>query len=118
MALRFAVGPAAEASIRQACNCVRSQVTLRFAVGDRVACLTNSPTDDPEDDEWAVGTVSAVFHREPQFPPDHCVPYQVRLDAGGAVFVPEDDDELVRSLADDGHGERLAVAVSDRLAVS
>ena len=41
--------------------------------------------------------ISVCFHREPQFPPGHYVPYQVKLLKGGAVFVPEDDDELIRA---------------------
>jgi len=74
----------------------KATTTLRFAVGDKVKCLTASG-DAAEDDVWSDGTISVCFHREPQFPPDHFVPYQVKLDKGSAVFVPEDDDALIRA---------------------
>jgi hypothetical protein len=47
--------------------------------------------------EYSPGTVSAVFHREPTFPPAHVVPYQVRLKSGSAVYVPADSDDFVRA---------------------
>jgi len=69
---------------------------FRFGIGDKVLCLTKSGGGE-EPDEWSAGVVSIVCHREPQFPPGHYVPYQVRLARGGAVFVPDDDEELIRA---------------------
>ena len=63
---------------------------LRFALGDTVLVKV-APT------EFSEGTVSAVFHKEPQFPPGHVVPYQVRLVRGGAVYAPADTDDFVRA---------------------
>ena len=63
---------------------------LRFALGDGVRVKT-AP------DEFSSGVISAVFHKEPQFPPGHVVPYQVRLTSGVVVYVPADTDEYVRS---------------------
>ena len=63
---------------------------LRFAVGEAVIVKT-APT------EFSAGVVSAVFHKEPQFPPAHVVPYQVRLASGSAVYVPADTDDFVRT---------------------
>ena len=74
----------------------KANTTLRFEVGANVQCLTKSGGEG-EEDEWSDGVVSIIFHREPQFPPDHFVPYQVKLARGGAVFVPEDSDELIRA---------------------
>jgi len=61
---------------------------LRFALGDAVRVKT-TPS------EYGAGKVSAVFHREPQFPPGHVVPYQVRLGNGTTVYVPADTDDFV-----------------------
>jgi len=63
--------------------------TLRFKVGDAVLAKT-SPT------EYALGTVKAIFHKEPQFPPGHVVPYQVVLESGSTVYVPADTDGFVK----------------------
>ena len=67
-----------------------TSTTLRFAVGDTVICRTA-----PED--YSLGVIAAVFHREPQFPPGHFVPYQVKLQSGGYVYVPADRDLYVRT---------------------
>jgi len=65
-----------------------ASTTLRFKVGDRVQAKS-SPT------EYALGTVKAVFHKEPQFPPGHVVPYQVQFESGSTVYVPADVDAFV-----------------------
>ena len=67
-----------------------STTTLRFALGDEVEVTTS---DDPH----ANGVISAVFHKEPAFPPDHLVPYQIKLDSGAHVYVPQDTLAFVRS---------------------
>ena len=41
------------------------------------------------------GTIVNVFHKEPQFPPGHVVPYQVKLDSGTTVYVPADSPDFV-----------------------
>lgn len=73
---------------------------LRFAVGDSVAVKT-APS------EFSPGEVAATFHREPQFPPGHVVPYQVRLASGSAVYVPADTDDFVRAQTTSHSGGRV-----------
>jgi hypothetical protein len=42
------------------------------------------------------------------------VPYQVKLDGGGSVFVPEDEDDLIRKLpVDEGDGAEIADAMAE-----
>ena len=67
---------------------------LRFALSERVLVKTAPETYSP-------GAVCATFHKEPHFPPNHVVPYQVRLDSGAAVYVPADTDEFVKAAAVD-----------------
>ena len=69
--------------------------TLRFKVGDVVLCRTGVSGDLQE---FTKGTVSKTFHKEPQFPPGHFVPYQVKLENGSAVYTPSDTDDFVRAL--------------------
>ena len=72
--------------------------TLRFKVGDTV--LAKSSATD-----FSKGVVKAIFHKEPQFPPGHVVPYQIQLEGeGGAegttVYSPADTDDFVRPIGD------------------
>ena len=46
---------------------------------------------------FSLGTISATFHKEAQFPPGHLVPYQVKLASGSAVYVPADTADFVKS---------------------
>lgn len=90
--------------------------TRRFAAGDRVACAVEDVTDDYS--RWAPGTVIQVdFSLEDdakRLLPDHRkwdgassrVPYWVKLDNGGLVFVHRDDHWLVRDLALQAEGPR------------
>ena len=48
---------------------------LRFAVGDAIECRASA-------DGYTAGVVNATFHKEPQFPPGHVVPYQVQWSEG------------------------------------
>jgi len=69
--------------------------TLRFKVGDEVECLASA-------EGYSSGTITQTFHREPQFPPGHVVPYQIKLtsgaNAGSCVYVPADVDDFVRKV--------------------
>lgn len=67
----------------------KHRLRLRFGIGDRVLCRFGSG--------WAPGVVKALFHVERHFPKGLCAPYQVRLDEAKTIYVPEDDDDLVRS---------------------
>ena len=63
--------------------------TLRFAVGERVACAVEDATSEYSD--WSAGTVLAVHYTVKEwegFPEGgSTVPYQVGLDAGDIVLV-------------------------------
>lgn len=71
---------------------------LRFALGDEVECKTGA-------DEWAAGEVVALMYRADEMLPGLVAPYKVRLDdegghghaEGRCVWVPADDEELIRS---------------------
>ena len=63
---------------------------LRFALGDTVEVQTAPAT-------YSRGAVCAVFHREPHFPPNLFVPYQVQLESGSAVYVPADTEDFCRA---------------------
>ena len=68
----------------------RPNLRLRFAVGERVECLTR---------EWSAGTVVRLFYTQSSFDQGTCVPYQVRLDSGKLIFVPQDVDRVCRAEA-------------------
>jgi len=61
---------------------------LRFQVGTEVVCRT--------EDGWEPGRVVKLWYRDPDFPPGVSVPYQVALDDGALIFVPQDMDQLCR----------------------
>ncbi len=65
---------------------------LRFAVGTRVECNCGT---------WEPGIIVRTFYHEPGFGRGRCVPYQVRLDAGGKlIYAPHDQPEVIRRLED------------------
>mmetsp|Transcript_26876 Transcript_26876/g.70598 ORF Transcript_26876/g.70598 Transcript_26876/m.70598 type:complete len:574 (+) Transcript_26876:46-1767(+) len=66
-------------------------VERRFAVGDRVEARVSMV---PE--KWLPATVESVNYREPQFPPNMCAPYRLKLDNGQLIFAPHDVDMVVR----------------------
>jgi len=63
----------------------------RFVVGDRVSCLT-------EDNEWCLGTVVALNYRRADWDLQSTVPYQVELDLGILIYVPQDTDEACKGV--------------------
>lgn len=65
------------------------QRPFRFAVGTEVLCRTG-------EHEWVPGTVVEPLHREPDWPEDHYVPYQIKTVEGDYIFAPEDDDETIK----------------------
>ena len=69
--------------------------TLRFGVGDRVACAVEDSTDNFS--VWAAGTVTTVGHPMPQTN-SFSIPYCVQLDIDCTVLVHRDEDWLVRDL--------------------
>jgi hypothetical protein len=88
-----------------------SQRVRRFGVHDRVVCAVEDATDAYTD--WAAGTVRAVDH----FVADSegaaagsalVVPYEVLLDSGCAVLVHADEHWLIRDLALQLPGPRIA----------
>ena len=65
----------------------------RFGVGDRVKCKVSQT-------QWKRGIVAKLDYRAENWPADKVAPYQVKLLNGVLIFVPIDNDSLVR--ADDG----------------
>lgn len=63
----------------------------RFALGTQVLCRTGA-------DEWSAGTIVKLAYSESDWPRGRTVPYQVRLDEGTLIFVPQDVPELCRKL--------------------
>ncbi|KAK3272665.1 hypothetical protein CYMTET_19051 [Cymbomonas tetramitiformis] len=61
----------------------------RFQVGARVKCKISR-------EEWVSGTVVLLDYREPSWPVDKTVPYQVQLDTGSFIFAPGDSDDIVK----------------------
>ena len=72
--------------------------------------------DTATEEGYSLGKITAVFHKEPQFPPGHVVPYQVRLTegslAGSSVYAPCDEDDFVRLPATGEGVEQAAEAIS------
>lgn len=73
---------------------------LRFDVGTEVLCQTGP-------DEWSAGRVVMHNYREPDWPRGRTVPYQVQLEDGGLIFVPQDVEQLCRKLELPWWGELL-----------
>lgn len=63
---------------------------LRFAVGARVECNCG---------EWKTGTVVKLWYKEPGWPPEKVVPYQVKIDNGPTIFAPADNDICIRGVS-------------------
>mmetsp|Transcript_25916 Transcript_25916/g.67195 ORF Transcript_25916/g.67195 Transcript_25916/m.67195 type:complete len:429 (+) Transcript_25916:378-1664(+) len=73
--------------------------SFRFTIGDAVECNTG--------DGWVRGTVVDLLYREEGMHPSFLAPYQVKLDDGGLIYCPADQDTCVRR----------AVAVTGRKAL-
>lgn len=69
-----------------------SMPELRFDMGTRVLCRIgpNAETD------WAPGTISQLWYKEPNWPPNSFAPYQIKLDDGRSIFAPADLDQVIR----------------------
>jgi ankyrin repeat protein len=61
---------------------------LRFPIGGKVLCQTSNG--------WEPGTVVDHWYTQEGFPPNFFAPYQVQLDDGTLIFVPEDIPQLCR----------------------
>lgn len=61
---------------------------LRFDIGDQVVCNTS--------EGWEPGTIVDLWYRQQGFPPGFYAPYQVELDSGSLIFVPDDLEQLCR----------------------
>ena len=62
--------------------------SLRFGVGDKVECNTGG--------SFQKGEVKSLMYREEGMPPGMVAPYQVKLQSGSMIYVPEDTDGFVR----------------------
>ena len=72
----------------------RRMPPLRFKVGDRVAAHTQRG--------YVPGEVVQRWYREPDWPEDRWVPYQIRLDHDGVLtYCRTDDDNTVRLMRPD-----------------
>ncbi|KAL1512101.1 hypothetical protein AB1Y20_005372 [Prymnesium parvum] len=81
-----------------ACLPVQQSTTLRFGVGDRVACAVEDA--EGELTMWEAGTVEAVRTIIEEWEGEGGpVPFRVRLDSGITVLVHRDVHWLVRDLA-------------------
>ena len=83
--------------------------SLRFDIGARVECNRAG--------QWESGTVVGLHYREPQWPPDEVVPYQVRLNDGTLIWAPSDSDTCIRVLAGSGSLDDQSVAGLDVIIV-
>lgn len=88
----------------------RVDPSLRFAVGDRVECLSNNGEQDAP--RWFAGVIVGLHYHEPRFGPGVRMPYQVKLDAIGdgderrLIFITRDADDAIRRPADDARSTR------------
>eukprot|EP00931_Biecheleriopsis_adriatica_P006174 TRINITY_DN107623_c0_g1_i1.p1 TRINITY_DN107623_c0_g1~~TRINITY_DN107623_c0_g1_i1.p1 ORF type:complete len:399 (+),score=66.20 TRINITY_DN107623_c0_g1_i1:41-1237(+) len=64
---------------------------LRFGVGARVLCNVGRG-------QVMSGTIIALHYREPGWPKEKTVPYQVQLDYGPRIYVPADSDSVCRKI--------------------
>ena len=80
----------------------------RFKQTDRVACAVEDSTSNYT--EWAPGTVVALDHKveDEGGVPGGVAPYEVKLDSGSTVLVHVDEHRLVRDLALQPAGPRIA----------
>eukprot|EP00927_Polykrikos_kofoidii_P052229 TRINITY_DN46003_c0_g1_i1.p1 TRINITY_DN46003_c0_g1~~TRINITY_DN46003_c0_g1_i1.p1 ORF type:complete len:471 (+),score=81.11 TRINITY_DN46003_c0_g1_i1:65-1477(+) len=62
---------------------------LRFAVGARVEANCKG---------WQTGTVVKHWYRDPHWPEEKVVPYQIKLDYGPTIFAPMDDDRCIKGI--------------------
>jgi hypothetical protein len=97
-------GACAESVARQA-STVRPPRPLRFAAGDRVACLTAGPDGAGWPRRWNAGTVLELWPTPAGAEAPAAVPYAIALDADGTersvarVLAAKDDHRLVRKLS-------------------
>ena len=83
-------------------------MALRFPIGAPVHCRIGA-----DGAEWATGTIVKHSHREPGWPVNRSVPYQVLLDADfargerNAVWSPADVDECIRAALRFRIGDRV-----------
>jgi len=66
------------------------KAALRFKKGDHVACKTGR-------DSWEAGRIVMLLWKEP-WPGGDTHPYQVRMGDGRLIYVPVDDDTLVKKI--------------------
>ena len=81
---------------------VRGSTRLRFAVGARVECYITSTSGSRApvaEHQWQPGTVLKHWYTQPSFEAGMAAPYQVALDNGKRIYVPEDEDTYVRATA-------------------
>jgi G3E family GTPase len=63
---------------------------LRFGVGQQVECNAQ--------DGWQKGEVVKLLYRDDGMPPGMVAPYQVKLQSGGLIYAPADDDQCIRKV--------------------
>eukprot|EP00937_MAST-01D_sp_MAST-1D-sp2_P006455 g6455.t1 len=80
--------------------------SLRFQVGDSVACNTGRG--------WTRGVIVAHNYRSQD---GRINPYQIELENGGLIFAPADDDRMIRAAPPQKGGRRAVKASAPRFKV-
>ena len=70
----------------------KSEVKLRFQIGQEVECRVGS---DPVTG-WAPGKVIELYYRESNWPANSLAPYKIGLDDGRNIFAPSDENQVIR----------------------
>jgi len=71
---------------------VAKKKALRFDVGQRVECYVGGRSEC----RWMSGTIIKTHYKENEFEDGFVAPYQIKLDTGGFIFAPFDDDDTIR----------------------
>lgn len=89
-------GDCAESVAQQARPKPRDSSSLRFAVGDKVACLTAGPDGHSWPRRWSAGVIICVWAKPMGAKNGTAVPYAIKLNNGPIVLASQDNHAYVR----------------------